>query len=296
MNILFFGGTGFFGKSFRNYYNSIKKNNKIKVKYTGNRRKYKYFNKNEIIKPQDLNKIKNNFFDTIIHSAHPSTNKGNLEEKNRYSIAIKNTLKALVLSKDKKIKNFIYVSSGIVYDKLKINIKEEDKISEIGKDKNYKNSKIVCENICKIFCDINKINLTILRCFAFSGTLQYHNINYAVPNIITQFQSKSHGQIIINGSGNDLRSFMNQKDLGKILYKIMTVKKKYKIYNIGSDEKISILELAKKIKRITKSKKKIAIKKPKSNHTVYIPCTLRLRSLGIKKIIPLVQTIKEMLV
>lgn len=296
MNVLFFGGTGFFGNSFRNYYKTKRKKNKIRVKFTGSKEKYKNLNKNEIIKPKDLHKIKKKKFDTIIHSAHPSTNKGNLKENTRYSLAIKNTIKALFLSKNKNIKNFIYISSGIVYDKLKVNIKEKDKISEISKDKNYKNSKLICENICKIFCDINKINLIILRCFAFSGPLQYQNVNFAIPNIISQFKSNTHKEVIINGSGKDLRSFMNQEDLGRTLYQILSVKNNIKIYNVGSDEKISIIKLAEKIKKITKSKKKIVIKKPELNHNKYVPCIKNLRKIGISRIIPLSQTIKEMLI
>ena len=295
MNVLFFGGTGFFGNSLRNYCKTANEKKIIKIKYSGNKETYKNLNKNELIKPQNLNRIKKNFYNTIIHAAHPSTNRGNLNENIRYSIGVKNTIKALLLSKNKKIKNFIYVSSGIVYDNIKVNIDEEEKISEIGNEKNYKNSKIISENICKIFCDINNINLTILRCFAFSGPLQLNNKNYAIPNIIRQFKSSIHKEVKINGSGKDLRSFMNQKDLGKSLFKILISKKKYKIYNIGSNEKISIFGLANKIKKILRSKKKIIIERPKSNFVNYVPSIKRLKKIGISEIITLDQTIKEML-
>ena len=80
MNVLFFGGTGFFGNSLRNYCKTANEKKIIKIKYSGNKETYKNLNKNELIKPQNLNRIKKNFFNTIIHAAHPSTNRGNLNE------------------------------------------------------------------------------------------------------------------------------------------------------------------------------------------------------------------------
>ena len=89
MKILFFGGTGFFGRSFENYLK--KKNLNIFVRYVGSKsKKYKDFDNNLILPFNRLSKIKSNFYSHIITAQYPSTNKGHISENKRFNLAIKN--------------------------------------------------------------------------------------------------------------------------------------------------------------------------------------------------------------
>ena len=67
--------------------------------------------------------------------------------------------------------------------------------------------------------------------------------------------------IKIKGSGNQTRSFIYIDDFVEAFYLIFKKGKHLNIYNIGTQEKIKIIDLVKKIIKI--SKKKIIIKKEK---------------------------------
>ena len=294
MKILFFGGTGFFGRSFENYLK--KKNLNIFVRYVGSKsKKYKDFDNNLILPFNRLSKIKSNFYSHIIHCAHPSTNKGHISEAKRFNLAIKNTSLALKLCDQKNIKNFFYASSGIVYLNKNKKITEYSKISVNTNLKNYINSKIICEKMIKEFCKKKKINYTIIRFFSFSGKFQLKNTNYAIPNLINQFKNKKIKYVSIKGSGHDVRSFMHQEDLAKAILLICKLKNKKNIFNVGSDYSIKIIDLAKKIKKILRSSKKIKILEPKKKITFYVPNINKLKKAGFKNLISLNKLIKDLI-
>lgn len=291
MKILFLGGTGFFGKSFKSYIKSQNQTDLV-INYVG--RSDKFFFKNCFINYKNINKIKKKEYSHLIHCAHASTNKKKITEANRFKSAISITQRLLELSKKKNINNFIYMSSGIVYENLNAKNYINDKISNVSSKKNYKNSKIICEKLIKNFCKKNKINYIILRCFSFCGKFQ-KNKKFAIPNLISQFRNKNQKKIYINGTGQDIRSFMNQKDLAKSIFKVIKSKKKNVIYNVGSTERVSIKDLATKIKKITKSKKQIVILKNINETTKYAPKINLTKNLWDTDFINLDTSIKELI-
>lgn len=291
MKILFLGGTGFFGRSFKSFIKKEKEIN-IVVNYVGRSNK-SFFNDN-FINYNQINKIKKKEYSHLIHCAHASTNRKNLSEADRFKSSINTTIKLLKLCKKKNIDKFIYISSGIVYHDLNGKNDINDRISRANSEKNYKNSKIICEKLVKNFCKNNQINYTILRCFSFCGKLQ-KNKRYAIPNLIGQFKKKNHPKIFIDGTGKDIRSFMHQKDLARSILKVIKSKKKNTFYNVGSTERISIKDLAKKIKKIMKSRKKIIILKNKKNITKYAPKKNLTSDLWDNKFIKLDQALKEII-
>ncbi len=64
-----------------------------------------------------------------------------------------------------------------------------------------------------------------------------------------------HHEILVKGDGTPLRSFLYSSDLMIWLWKILFQSKSGSIYNVGSDEVISIKGLAEKI-----SKQEVAVK------------------------------------
>jgi NAD dependent epimerase/dehydratase family enzyme len=92
VKILFLGGTGFFGMSFKNF---IKNENEINltIDYVG--RSNKSFFKDSFIDYKNINKIKKKQYSHLIHCAHASTNKKNITEANRFKSAIDTTKKII---------------------------------------------------------------------------------------------------------------------------------------------------------------------------------------------------------
>ena len=217
--------------------------------------------------------------DFIIHgattSAEETFNKQDPLEK--FSIMVDGTNNILNFTKKNKCKRFLYISSGSVYgDQFKSKIREIDyanlnnyrssfDINVLGK------SKKKAEKLVMSFSKKYKFITSIARCFTFVGPTLPLNIHYAVGNFLKQ--KSSNKNIVLNSSGNSVRSFMYMTDLVVWLFYIFFKGKNRNIYNVGSDKSISIKNLAKLINKLEKNKSKIIIKKNvlNENKTYYVP-------------------------
>jgi dTDP-glucose 4,6-dehydratase len=250
--LLLIGGTGFFGKSILKYFdsnaNSLKKKfnkiiilsrGKIKIKFNKNLKKFFKLAKinSNIEHAKTLPKA-----DCIIYAAILNDyKKDHAAVKNYLSLAKKYHSKSKVL----------YISSGAIYGKQinsitgfrenhlesykKINFKE-------GYKKKYSNTKIKNEELFKNFGKIGK-NVSIARCFSFVGEYLSQDSHYVIGNIIKNILTNN--EIEVNADYKVIRSYMYADDLVRWLLKILdNSRKDCPIYNVGSDDVISVHELA----------------------------------------------------
>ena len=89
------------------------------------------------------------------------------------------------------------------------------------------------------------IHLSIARCFAFSGPHLPLDQHLAIGNFIGDALKKK--VINIKGDGSAVRSYMDAADLVTWLISILLHGKKGEAYNVGSDQEISMKDLAYKI-------------------------------------------------
>ena len=275
--LLFIGGTGFLGKSFFDYLNSSKlKKKEISEIIILSRRKKKissnvkisFINKNIAY----LRSIP--VTDYIIYAANSKNDKENIDGVLNF--------KSLLNEKHKKTK-ILFTSSGAVYGKInKIKkIKESDLVSiqNVQKFKGYKRkyaiSKIKMEREFKIISK-NGFNVSVARLFSFVGNRILKNKNFAITNLINQAKNKNIKVIKLNDTKDVYRGYMESNELIKWLFKILIRSNKdFNIYNVGSDEAITIENLAKLIGK--KFNKTIYKKKRKNNKDVdyYVPSILK---------------------
>ena len=275
--LLFIGGTGFLGKSFFDYLNSSKLlKKKISEITILSRRKKKISSK---IKISFISKSITNLksipvTDYIIYAANSKNDNENID-------GILN-FKSLLNEKHKKTK-ILFTSSGAVYGKInKIKkIKESDLVSiqNVQKFKGYKRkyaiSKIKMEREFKIISK-NGFNVSVARLFSFVGNRILKNKNFAITNLINQAKNKNIKVIKLNDTKDVYRGYMESNELIKWLFKILIRSNKdFNIYNVGSDEAITIENLAKLIGK--KFNKTIYKKKRKNNKDVdyYVPSILK---------------------
>ena len=248
--LLIVGGTGFFGKSIIDYFSSANTNKfNIKEIITISRKRIFFSCKNIKLKNlfQDIREIKKiPETDYVIYAA---TSKNNLENINNLkkfiSLVKKNSNKPKVL----------YASSGAVYgkndkissfsEKKKINFKSINKFSNYKKD--YAKSKVKMENIFKKLSKYN-YNISIARCFTFIGKHILKDKSYAISSIFNDALNKE--AIFLNSKNSIYRSYLHADDLTFWLLKIMFYSnKKCPIFNLGSDEYVSIDKVAKIVGR-----------------------------------------------
>ena len=245
-SLLLIGGTGFLGQSFFDYINKNESNglrlSKIII-ISRKRKKIKSKIKTSFIVKNitDIKKIP--LTDYIIYAANSSNSNENL--KGIYNF--RNLLK-----KDHKKTRILFTSSGAVYGlgKTKKKFKENEKISIKrvsnlkGYKKDYAKSKVTME---KEFQKLAKkgFNISIARLFSFIGERILINKNFAVANLINQAKNLNTNKLQLNSSNKVYRGYLNADDLIRWLIKILiNSSTKCNIYNVGSDEAISIKNLA----------------------------------------------------
>ena len=294
--LLLIGGTGFFGKSLSIYAQkrSLKKWKINKIINISRRRNQKLKKNNlKIINIySDIRKIKNiPESDYIIYAANTNNNKTNLE-------GLKNFIK--IIKKNKIKSNILFTSSGIVYGANNKDMKSKENqktnISKFknltGYKKNYSKTKFLMEKSLKELSLLN-FKIVIGRCYTFIGKEILNNHNYAISNFI--HQAKTRKKIIVK-SPNVFRSYMHANDLIEwLITMVANTKKKYAIYNVGSDQAIRLDILAKLIAQNLRCK--VIIKKKTNNKKdFYVPSIHKAKKiLGLKLKYNLKKSIKDIL-
>jgi len=116
----------------------------------------------------------------------------------------------------------------------------------------YAISKIAGENLGFCYYNLHKIPFTAVRIFNVIGPNQTGKYGMVVPRFIKQ--AVNNEDITIFGDGSQQRCFCDVRDFIQMLIRITETKESIgQVYNIGTQNEISILELAKLIKTLLKS-------------------------------------------
>lgn len=260
--LLVIGGTGFFGKSILDSFQRgllsefnifrvivlARNTDELKLQFPE-----LVSNKVELING-DITKINTlPEAEYIIHCA-TSTNmedyKQGTEDIGRRSIedSIVNFCKvAPLLNSNSKI---LYCSSGAVYGKQPLHIEQIDETFKFESDlsnlslekRNYCLSKRFAEGEI-INLGLKGLNVSIARCFAFTGKYLPKDRHYAYGNFVGQAEKGE--KIQVYSQGVIYRSYLSADELVHSLMKILQVSTpQCPVYNVGSNKSISLHELA----------------------------------------------------
>jgi dTDP-glucose 4,6-dehydratase len=268
-SLLIIGASGFFAKSILDYildYNFFKNVNTVLLLSRGFNKII--INKNlkkkikiKIIKA-DISRVKKiPFSNYVIYCAINHNYKEDYKAVcNYFRLAKKYHHKSKIL----------FTSSGAIYglqpthvNKIKENyLLRNKRVDFYDNDKNvYSKTKLKNE---EIFRKLGKtgIKVSIARCFTFVGKYLSRNKNFVVGNFIKNILDKK--KIKIKSTHNVIRSYMHETDLVAWLFKILKkANKNCPVYNVGSDQDISIRKLAFYLSK--KYQLEIESKKIKSN-------------------------------
>tara|TARA_B100000963_G_scaffold336602_2_gene331816 strand:+ start:68 stop:1141 length:1074 start_codon:yes stop_codon:yes gene_type:complete len=278
--ILITGGTGYVGSWIVHALAAINEREKLNIKITlitaqkKNLNKYFYLNKkikvNYIF--SHISKIDKYTDKTFTHLIHAAA-KYKADSAEIYNTNIVGGKKIISLIKKNKIKNVIFISSGAVYEFKNRKEKPKENFKKINlKNKNsYALSKYIVEKLFLKLAKKNKTNLTILRLFSFVGPGTSTLRHLAYTSIIdAKCQNKN---IKLESDGNSYRSFMHSIDMVCWIIKSLFINK-INIINVGSNEEIKIIDMAKIISksRLLNLKKVKVIKHNNSeNNSYYVP-------------------------
>lgn len=117
---------------------------------------------------------------------------------------------------------------------------------------------------------------------------------HVIPEIIRKFKNLKGKNLKIQGSGNEIRSFIYIDDFVQAFNLLLKKGKHLEIYNIGTTDKIKIKKLVLKISNILK--KKIILKKTSlriGGTKKRLPDIKKLRKLGFKQKVKIDQGLKK---
>lgn len=122
----------------------------------------------------------------------------------------------------------------------------------------YAESKAIDEFFALAYWHEKKLPVVIGRLFNTIGPRQTGQYGMVVPRFVQQ--ALLHHPITVYGDGKQSRCFCYVDDVVKAMVKLMNEEKCVgQVYNIGSDEEITILDLANKVKKLTNSDSPIKI-------------------------------------
>ena len=297
-NVLVTGGTGFIGSNICKYlvdsghhvtvFDNNSRGNLKRLKDLKN--SIKFF-KGDI---RDKNRLRKSFnkIDTVIHLAYINGTKNFYEKPIEVlDVGIKGIFNILEISKEKKIKEFYLASSSEVYqkpNKIPTNENEILKVPDIFNPRySYGSGKIISELLSIYFAKKFFKKLVIFR---------PHNIysedmgqGHVIPNFINKIKN-SKKYFSIKGSGNEIRSFMYITDFIQSFDLIFRKGRNLQVYNLGTNEKIRIKDLANLLlKKLNKKLKVRNLKSFKGNTPIRCPDIRKIRKLGFRQKIKLKQ-------
>jgi len=299
------GGTGFIGSNICELL--IKKNYNVKIidnNFRGSISKIKGIKKNikfikgDIRDRKALDKALKNT-DAVIHLAYVNGT------KHFYSkpvlvldVAVKGILNIIEGCIKYKIKELYLASSSEVYqtpNKVPTDEKESLKIPNIFNPRySYGGGKILTELMGIHYGKKYFKKLIIFRPHNVYGNNMGNE--HVVPEFINRFKKLKDKFFKIQGTGNEIRSFIYIEDFVDAFNLILNKGKHLNIYNIGTSQKIKIKELVKKLSKIFE--KTIIIKKTpllKGGTNIRIPDISKIKKLGFKYKFSLDKGLKKMI-
>ena len=284
------GGTGFIGSNICRLL--VNKGHKVKVfdnNYRGNISKIKdiknkiKFIKGDIRNIKALNKALKNT-DAVIHLAYINGTKYFYSQPVLIlDVAIKGIINIIDGCIQNKIKELYLASSSEAYQtpiKVPTDERESLKIPDIFNPRyTYGGGKIITELMGVHYGRKFFKKLVIFRPHNVYGPNMGNE--HVMPEFINRIKSIKNNYFKIQGTGNEIRSFIYIEDFLRAFNLIINKGKHLNVYNIGTSEKIKIKDLAYSLSKIYK--KKIILKKTalaKGGTKIRIPDIKKIKKLG----------------
>ena len=174
---------------------------------------------------------------------------------------IKGTEAILDLACKKKKKTLVFSTSEVYGKSSKIPFNEEDDLvmgSTTRGRWSYACSKAIDEFLALAYWKEKKLPATVIRLFNTVGPRQTGQYGMVIPTFVQQ--ALQGIPLTVYGDGTQTRCFCHVHDVIQAIYQVSQEEKAIgQVYNIGTDEEVSMLELAHRVISITGSSSQIQI-------------------------------------
>jgi len=309
LKILLTGGTGFFGKALLRQHLTSSNSTDVEIavlsrnpgqflaahpEYSGHQSIR--FLKGDIQQRDSLPWEQH--FSHVLHAATDSTIGSTLTPLQRYDQIVDGTRNILDLAVATGARRFLLTSTGAIYGPQPADLHA---ISEdwpgspplAEPTTAYGQAKRAAEHLCALYAEQHGLETVVARCFAFVGPDLPLNVHFAIGNFIRD--ALTADAITVSGDGTPLRTYLDQSDLAHWLFSLLEQGRSGKAYNVGSNEVISIADLAHLVRDILAPGKPVAIlgqADPSAARNRYVPDIRKAhQELSLNVTIPLAEAI-----
>lgn len=236
----------------------------------------------------------------VIHAATDAS--ADLNENDplkMFDTVLTGTRKALDFALAAKASRFFYLSSGAVYGAQPWTVEKvvEDYFGapDLSSHRSaYAEGKRAAEMLCTIYARQFGLDVVNARIFALLGPMLSLDIHFAAGNFIRD--AMAGRKVVVQSDGRAERSYLYAADLTEWLWAILLRAKPGSTYNVGSEEGISIGDLAKRTASLLGNAGCDILGKPDQgwNPGRYVPSTARIRDdLGLTPTVDLDEAIRR---
>jgi dTDP-glucose 4,6-dehydratase len=193
-------------------------------------------------------------FTHLIHAAtDASAHLNETDPLRMFDTVVQGTRRALDFAVEKDVARVLFLSSGAVYGQQPW---EMERVTEdwhgspscADPRAAYAAGKRAAEMLCAIYKKQFGAKISIARIFALLGPYLSLDIHFAAGNFIRDaIQGKP---VIVSGNGLPCRSYLYASDLTVWLWHLLVRGEPGRPYNVGSDESVSIRQLAARISHV----------------------------------------------
>ncbi len=217
-------------------------------------------------------------FDIIVHAATDVVAHASPEET--FSTCLAGTSRVLALARHCGARRLLLVSSGAVYGLLPFGMTHVPETHLGGPDplvsgSAYGEGKRASEWLAAQAAD-DGLEVKVARVFALVGPHLPLDKHFAIGNFLGAAMAGE--EIVIHGDGTPHRSYLHAADMAAQLWAVLLRGQSRRAYNVGAEESVSILDLAKRVTAVLGVAVPIrALQSVPSGHVAqhYVPDTRR---------------------
>jgi dTDP-glucose 4,6-dehydratase len=201
-----------------------------------------------------------------------------------------------------RARKFLLTSSGAIYGRQPADVTHVAEDHAVAPEPTHTasavgHSKRAAEFLTAAYGEQHGFDATIARCFSFVGKHLPLDLHYAIGNFMRD--ALEGGRVEVRGDGTQVRSYLYAADLVIWLLAILCNGAAGRAYNVGSDEDVTIADLAHRVARLAPVPVGVHVaglppRLPRPDR--YVPSTARAQAeLGLRQLISLDEAIARTL-
>lgn len=234
-------------------------------------------------------------FTHVIHAAADSSDAAAADATARFDQIVMGTRRTLDFALAVGATNFLFTSSGAIYGPQPGDLACMPETylgapETCNMASTYGQAKRAAEQLCTNYHGQYGLQTKIARCFAFVSEHMPLDGHFAIGNFIRD--ALQGDAISVKGDGSPVRSYMYGADLAHWLLTLLDQGKPAHPYNVGSDQAISIADLAHLVGSLLAPAKPVVIERARADfngRSRYVPDISRAREelgLGLSTNLP----------